>query len=186
METAVPKHLCTRKSCFWIMKSAPQALNRLLAWHSRKDDQTCELKARAQHKSPQTFACGPSDCVIICMCALDMRGACRLPSFSIDLTRRKHPSIRLTGKKLRLGQGELGLMQAAKRGFRGVGCAIRWDWSFWFAKISRKMSILKCAGREVELRRSDERQQNFSDKCIQRVFSTMFDMLVMHFLFERV
>jgi hypothetical protein len=26
-----------------------------------------------------------------------------------------------------LGQGELGLMQAMERGFRGVGCADRWD-----------------------------------------------------------
>jgi hypothetical protein len=39
-----------------------------------------------------------------------------------------------------LGQGELGLMQVAKRRFRGVGCAIRLDLSFWVTKIVAKMS----------------------------------------------
>ncbi len=40
------------------------------------------------------------------------------------------------------------------------------------------------AWREAELRRSDERLQNFSDICMQRVFSAMFDMFVILFLFE--
>ncbi len=33
------------------------------------------MKAQGWHKSPQTFTCGPNDCGITCLCALDARGA---------------------------------------------------------------------------------------------------------------
>jgi hypothetical protein len=62
-----------------------------------KGDQTCEMKAQGSHKLLQTFTCGPNNCGIACLCALDVRGTADCP-LSIALARRKSPSVYLSGK----------------------------------------------------------------------------------------
>jgi hypothetical protein len=93
-----------------------------------------------------------SHACVLCMC---VEHADRLFSASTsNLVRRKYRSIRLSlKKKLRLwGQGELGLMQAMERGFRGVFCSVGLDEIFWLAKISEKWSNSRtCCWREAEV-----------------------------------
>ena len=78
------------------------------------------------------------DCMNVCPgCAWSSR----LPSVSIKQSDKKtsvHPSVEK--KNSSLGQGEWGLMQAMKRGFRGVFCSLCMDSNYWCAKISQKMS----------------------------------------------
>jgi hypothetical protein len=84
------------------MKSAPKAMDRRLAPHRRKGDQTCEMKAKAWQKiaahihmwSKRFFDHMPT-CYV---CAWSSTS----PSFSINIKTwagRKHPSIRLSLKK---------------------------------------------------------------------------------------
>ena len=51
----MPKHLCVYLWFFGFMKSAPQAMTRLLARHPRKGHQTFEFNDHALQKSPQNI-----------------------------------------------------------------------------------------------------------------------------------
>ena len=77
------------------------------------------------------------------------------PSFSNDLGQKKisvHPSCQKKNT-LSLGQeGDWGLIQASKRGFRGVFCSLCLEWIFWCVEILQKIYVLEHAGREAEMR----------------------------------
>ena len=144
MEPAIPTHLRLWMWCFGFMKSAPKAMDRRLAPHPRKGDQTSEMNAKAwwnrSSHSPVVQTIPWSHACVLCVC-LEQHIA--LFQLNIKLARRKHPSIRLSLKeKLRLeARADLGRMQAMERGFGGVFCWVGLDEIFWCAKISQKKLI---------------------------------------------
>ena len=105
------------------------------------------------------------------------------PSFSNDLSRR-------VGKKktLSLGQeGEWGLIQASKRGFRGVFCSLCLGWIFWCVEILlQKVTSLNMLGVRQRCAKSDDERQNFSERRTRKAVRATFDVLCVRFLFERV
>ncbi len=156
MKPAAPKHLFMCRKWFWLIKSAPHARNRMLALASmkswpnmqNKSIRIAEIKASIHIWSKWLWGYVP-----VCSgCAWSSRWA---PRSATTLGRRKLASIRRVGEKKThsLGQeGEWGLIQALKRGFRGVFCSLCLGLIFWCVEILQKSYILEHAGREAEMR----------------------------------